>query len=325
MRREGRGHLPRLLHRPRRPDRLRPARQVRRRRPHRRGLPQHRTPEGRRQERHLDMHHAFHPDITLRSDELAEASGHSPPPGHLIDNTETVRSIEYVDEYVVENGEWKMSKCQSITLWSMTAHSPTAPSSPKVIRTSRLRGSPRWLQCCRGDRHRHEPRHHVQRLVPARRVPAGVRLPPARGTRRSGSRYREPRPLTQRRVDRAGPSRDRLPHIGQHRRRRGATVQSHSDTGHHECRDETGVLHPGSISPAIHTSDNPCSTSPVTSSARNPTRGARQTAIGATTIGAAVHGSVRSPAAKGLYPDTICSYCDSRNTAPIMPRVKSAQ
>ncbi|ORJ95077.1 nuclear transport factor 2 family protein [Prescottella equi] len=69
----------------------------------------------------LDMHHAFHPDITLRSDDLAEGKWTLAfRQVNLIDNTETVRSIEYVDEYVVENGEWKMSKCQSITLWSMT-------------------------------------------------------------------------------------------------------------------------------------------------------------------------------------------------------------
>ncbi|NKS74496.1 nuclear transport factor 2 family protein, partial [Rhodococcus hoagii] len=58
---------------------------------------------------------------TLRSDELAEGKWTLAfRQVNLIDNTETVRSIEYVDEYVVENGEWKMSKCQSITLWSMT-------------------------------------------------------------------------------------------------------------------------------------------------------------------------------------------------------------
>lgn len=69
----------------------------------------------------LDMHHAFHPSITLHADELASGQWTLAfRQVNLIDNTETVRSVEYVDEYVVENGEWKMSKCQSITLWSMT-------------------------------------------------------------------------------------------------------------------------------------------------------------------------------------------------------------
>ncbi|QBJ98144.1 nuclear transport factor 2 family protein [Rhodococcus sp. ABRD24] len=68
----------------------------------------------------LDMHHALHPEITLLGDALAAGKWtlHFRQV-NLIDHTETVRSIEYVDEYVIENGEWKISKCQSITLWSM--------------------------------------------------------------------------------------------------------------------------------------------------------------------------------------------------------------
>ena len=42
-----------------------------------------------------------------------------------------------------------------------------------------------------------------------------------------------------------------------------------------------------------------CSTSPVSSSGRSPVRGASSPAIGATTIGAAVHGRVRMPASSG--------------------------
>ncbi|WP_137724861.1 nuclear transport factor 2 family protein [Prescottella subtropica] len=69
----------------------------------------------------LDMHHAFHPEITLHGDESASGKWTLAfRQVNLIDNTETVRSIEYVDEYVVENGAWKMSACASNVLWSMT-------------------------------------------------------------------------------------------------------------------------------------------------------------------------------------------------------------
>ena len=55
-----------------------------------------------------------------------------------------------------------------------------------------------------------------------------------------------------------------------------------------------------SASTANHTRDAGWSTRPTNSSGRSPMRGASSPAIGATTIGAAVHGSVRIPASSGL-------------------------
>ncbi len=57
---------------------------------------------------------------------------------------------------------------------------------------------------------------------------------------------------------------------------------------------------PFSVSHANHTSDAVCRVSPVTSSLRSPVRPAIAPAIGAITIGAAVHGRVRIPASSGL-------------------------
>src|SRR4051812_9518671 len=57
---------------------------------------------------------------------------------------------------------------------------------------------------------------------------------------------------------------------------------------------------PCSASHANHTSDEVCRVSPTRSSERTPVRLTRAPAIGATTIGAAVQGSVRMPASSGL-------------------------
>ncbi|MFI9531703.1 hypothetical protein ACIG56_00545 [Nocardia fusca] len=32
----------------------------------------------------------------------------------------TLAAIEYDDRYVLDDGEWRMSKCHSRTLWSLT-------------------------------------------------------------------------------------------------------------------------------------------------------------------------------------------------------------
>ncbi|MDF2848673.1 MAG: hypothetical protein K0R97_2655 [Oerskovia sp.] len=58
---------------------------------------------------------------------------------------------------------------------------------------------------------------------------------------------------------------------------------------------------------------------PVTSRVRIPRRGASTPAIGATSMGAAVQGSVRTPASSGERPSAIWKYWMSRNTAPNMP------
>lgn len=84
----------------------------------------------------LDMHHALHPDITVHGVSLW---GDDPPqpPGfrsgrasgrwtlkfrqvNLLDDTETVSTGEYDDEYVIEDGRWKMSKCHFHRHWSIT-------------------------------------------------------------------------------------------------------------------------------------------------------------------------------------------------------------
>ncbi|AYJ48282.1 nuclear transport factor 2 family protein [Rhodococcus sp. P1Y] len=68
----------------------------------------------------LDMHHAFHSDITLTG--AGEATGKWTLAFRQLDlsaRTETVASMEYEDEYVVEDGTWKISSCRAIPLWSM--------------------------------------------------------------------------------------------------------------------------------------------------------------------------------------------------------------
>lgn len=68
----------------------------------------------------LDMHHGLHPDIRLTSDSTAEGNWTLRfRQLNLHDMTEKVAAIEYADEYVIENGEWKISKCVSTELWSI--------------------------------------------------------------------------------------------------------------------------------------------------------------------------------------------------------------
>lgn len=73
----------------------------------------------------LDMHHGMHPDIhvvdathatgrwTLRFRQL-----------NLVDDTETVAAIEYDDDYVVEDGRWRIRRSHTRTLWSLTRPLP---------------------------------------------------------------------------------------------------------------------------------------------------------------------------------------------------------
>lgn len=77
------------------------------------------THEGRH--RILDMHHGMMPDITLLS--ATEAVGSWTLRFTQLDlraRTQTLAAIEYDDRYVLEDGEWRMSKCHSRTLWSLT-------------------------------------------------------------------------------------------------------------------------------------------------------------------------------------------------------------
>ncbi|ANY22226.1 nuclear transport factor 2 family protein [Gordonia terrae] len=69
----------------------------------------------------LDMHHAFHPEISLVDDTHAHGRWTLAfRQLNLAERTETVASMEYDDDYVIEDGQWKISRCLSIPLWSMT-------------------------------------------------------------------------------------------------------------------------------------------------------------------------------------------------------------
>ena len=69
----------------------------------------------------LDMHHGIHPEITVH--DATSASGAWTlkfRQVNLVARTETVMSGEYDDAYVVEDGEWKMSKCHFKRSWAIT-------------------------------------------------------------------------------------------------------------------------------------------------------------------------------------------------------------
>lgn len=68
-----------------------------------------------------DMHHGMHPEIRLTGD--TEATGIWTlrfRQVNLRERTETVMAGEYDDAYVVEDGEWKMSKSSFTPRWSLT-------------------------------------------------------------------------------------------------------------------------------------------------------------------------------------------------------------
>lgn len=73
----------------------------------------------------LDMHHGLHPDIRLTGEGTAEGEWTLRfRQVNLRAGTEKVSAIEYADEYAVEDGQWKVSKCVAKVLWAM--HRPLA-------------------------------------------------------------------------------------------------------------------------------------------------------------------------------------------------------
>ncbi|MEU8117668.1 nuclear transport factor 2 family protein [Spirillospora sp. NPDC049024] len=69
----------------------------------------------------LDMHHAMHPDITVHDE--THASGRWTlkfRQVNLENGTESVSTGEYDDEYVVEDGRWKIAKSHFHRQWGIT-------------------------------------------------------------------------------------------------------------------------------------------------------------------------------------------------------------
>ncbi|MCP9951548.1 nuclear transport factor 2 family protein [Actinomadura madurae] len=69
----------------------------------------------------LDMHHATHPDITVHGPDRASGRWTLEfRQVNLLDMTESVSTGEYHDEYVVEDGRWKMARCRFRRYWTIT-------------------------------------------------------------------------------------------------------------------------------------------------------------------------------------------------------------
>lgn len=68
----------------------------------------------------LDMHHAVHADITLLG--ATEATGAWTLRFRQVDlrgGVERVSAIEYADRYLVEDGEWRIARCEVTVLWTL--------------------------------------------------------------------------------------------------------------------------------------------------------------------------------------------------------------
>src|SRR3954453_20786774 len=76
----------------------------------------------------------------------------------------------------------------------------------------------------------------------------------------------------------------------------------------------------GSVTIRSHVIAIEWSARPLAISGRDPMRSLRMPAIGATKIGIAVHGSVRSPASSGEYPCAVWKNCASRKIDPNAPK-----
>ncbi|WP_345343939.1 nuclear transport factor 2 family protein [Rhodococcus olei] len=73
----------------------------------------------------FDMHHGMHPEITVTGPGTATGRWTLRfRQVNLLDNTEKLMTGEYDDEYVLEDGEWKMSVCRFTETWAMTRPLP---------------------------------------------------------------------------------------------------------------------------------------------------------------------------------------------------------
>ncbi len=73
----------------------------------------------------FDMHHGVHPEITVTG--TGTATGRWTlrfRQVNLLDHTEKLMTGEYDDEYVIEDGEWKMSTCRFTETWAMVRPLP---------------------------------------------------------------------------------------------------------------------------------------------------------------------------------------------------------
>ncbi|GAA5227997.1 nuclear transport factor 2 family protein [Paeniglutamicibacter antarcticus] len=67
-----------------------------------------------------DMHHGVHPEIALIDKYTAKGRWTLRfRQVNLMDHTETISTGEYSDEYRLEDGHWKMSKCHFTETWSI--------------------------------------------------------------------------------------------------------------------------------------------------------------------------------------------------------------
>lgn len=68
----------------------------------------------------FDMHHGVHPEIMLSGQDTAIGRWTLRfRQVNLMTNSETLSTGEYTDEYRLEDGQWKMSKCHFLETWSM--------------------------------------------------------------------------------------------------------------------------------------------------------------------------------------------------------------
>lgn len=69
----------------------------------------------------FDMHHGMHPDIVLTGPTTARGRWTLRfRQVNLAERTEYLKTGEYDDEYVLVDGQWKISACRFTGTWSMT-------------------------------------------------------------------------------------------------------------------------------------------------------------------------------------------------------------